>query len=119
MTRKRILIWDEEFFLEPLSSSVVKVGYKDQVGWVGISRDCDINSPFAYQTGPLESTDEGIGNSLTATPTIRSALLCVAHHLKEMQMKAEALRINPQARRGMAQWALREFFDEHCDGAEL
>ena len=118
-TRKRVLIREEEFILEPLSPSVVKVEYGDQVGWVGISRDCDVNNPFAYQTQPLKSLDEGVGSSLTAAPTIQSALRCLSYSLIEGQKKEEALRINPQARRGMAQWALQEFLDGLGDGDQL
>ena len=119
MTRKRVLIREEEFILEPLSSSVVRVEYGDQVGWIGISRDCDVNHPFAYQSRPPDSLDKGVGSSLTATATIQSALRCLSFSLIEGQKKEEALRINPQARRGMAQWALQEFLDGLEDGGEI
>ena len=49
MTRKRTIIRREKFILELLSPSVVNVGHQDQVGWIGISRDSDVNSPFARQ----------------------------------------------------------------------
>ena len=119
MTRKRVLIREEEFILEPLSPSVVKVEYKDQVGWIGISRDCDVNNPFAYQSRPPDSLDEGVGSSMTAVPTIQLALRCLSYSLIEGQKKEEALRINPQARRGMAQWALHEYLDALEDGDEI
>ncbi len=119
MTRKRVLIREEEFILEPLSPSVVRVEYRDQVGWIGISRDCDVNHPFAYQSRPPDSLDEGVGSSLTAVPTIQIALRCLSFSLIEGQKKEEALRINPQARRGMAQWALQEFLDGLGDGDQL
>ena len=119
MTRKRVIIRGEEFILEPLSPSVVKVEYRDQVGWVGISRDCDVNHPFGYQTQPLKSLDEGVGSSLTATATIHSALSHLSYSLIEAQKKEEALRINPEARRGMAQWQLQEFLDGLEDGDEI
>ena len=119
MTRKRVLIREEEFILEPLSSSVVRVEYGDQVGWIGISRDCDVNNPFAYQSRPPDSLDEGVGSSLTATATIQSALSHLSYSLIEAQKKEEALRINPQARREMAQWALQEFLIGLEDGDEI
>ena len=119
MTRKRVLIRGEEFILESISPSVVKVEYKEQVGWVGISADCDVNNPFAYQTLPLKSLDEGVGSSLTAVPTIQIALRCLSFSLIEGQKKEEAPRINPQARRGMAQWALQEFLEGLGDGDQL
>ena len=119
MARKRVKIRGEEFSLEPLSPSVVKVEYRDQVGWVGISRDCDVNSPFGYQTQPLKSLDEGVGSGLTAGPTIQTALRCLSYSLIEAQKKEEALRINPQARREMAQWALQEFLIGLEDGDEI
>ena len=119
MTRKRIIIDGEDFFLEPLSPSVVRVEHRDQVGYFGISRDWDVNRPFAYQSSPLESLDEGIGNSMTATTTPRSALRCLAYHLTEAQKKEESQRINPEARKGMAQWQLHECLEGLPDGAEL
>ena len=119
MTGKQIIIDGESFLLEPLSPSVVKVEYRDQVGWFGSSNDCDINGPFAYQNWPLESLDEGVGNSLTTTTTPHSALRCLAHSLTEAQRKADSQRITPQARRGMAQWALHDYLEGLTDGAEL
>ncbi|MCY4365184.1 MAG: hypothetical protein OXE17_03000 [Chloroflexi bacterium] len=93
MTRKQVIIRGEEFILEPLSPSVVKVEYRDQVGWVG--------------------------SSLTATATIQSALRCLSFSLIEVQRKEEALRINPEARRGMAQWQLHEYLEGLEDGDEI
>ena len=119
MTRKRVIIRGEEFILEPISPSVVRVEYGDQVGWIGISRDCDVNNPFAYQSRPPDSLDEGVGSSLTAVPTIQIALRCLSFSLIQAQKKEEALRINPQARRGMAQWALQEFLEGLEDGDEI
>ena len=48
MTRKRVMINGKEFLIEALSQSVVKAEHKEQVGWIGISKDCDVNSPFAF-----------------------------------------------------------------------
>ena len=118
MTRKRVTIDGEDFFLEPLSPSVVKVEYMDQVGWIGVSKECDVDRAFAYQTWPLESLDEGVGSSMTLTSTPQSALRCLTYGLIEAQRKEESQRINPKALRGMAQWALQEYLEGLPDEGE-
>ena len=119
MTRKRVMINGKEFLIEALSPSVVKVEHKEQVGWIGISKDCDVNSPFAFQFRETESLDEGVGTNITASSTPRTALICMAFHLTQAQQKEESLRINPEARRGMARWQLHEYLEGLEDGAEL
>ena len=80
-TRKQIIVRGESFFLEPLSPSVVRVEHRDQVGWFGISRNWDVDNPFAFQTWELESYDDGVGNSMTETSTPESALNSLIHWL--------------------------------------
>ena len=118
MTRKHVIIDGEEFFLESLSPSVVKVEYKDQVGRIGVSKECGADLAFAYQTQPLESLDEGVGSSTTLTSTPQSALRCLTYGLIEAQRKEESQRINPKARRGMAQWTLQEYLEGLPDEGE-
>ena len=118
MTRKHVIIDGEDSFLESLSPSVVKADHRDQVGWIGVSMECDADLAFAYQTWPLESLDEGVGSSTTLTSTPQSALRCLTHRLIEAQRKEESQRINPKARRGMSQWTLQEYLEGLPNGGE-
>ena len=111
MTRKHLIVDCEDFFLEPLSPAVVRVEYRDQVGYFGISKDWDVNIPFAYQTSEPVSYEDGVGSSMTSTTTPDSALNCLTYRLKEAQRKEDSQRINPAARKGMAQWVLHEFLE--------
>ena len=118
MTRKQIIVRGESFFLEPLPPSVVRVEHRDQVGWFGISRNWDVNYPFAFQTWEPESYDAGVGNSMTEASTPESALNSLIHHMTEAQRKLDSQRLNPQARRGMAQWLLHEYLEGLPDSVE-
>ena len=88
------------------------------MGWIGISRNWDVNYPFAFQTWEPESYDAGVGNSLTEASTPESALNSLVHHMTEAQRKLDSQRLNPQARRGMAQWLLHEYLEGLPDSVE-
>ena len=119
MTQKRVLIKGEEFFLEMVSPSIVKVTYKEQVGWIGLSNNSDGNNAFAHQTRPLKTGEEAVGSSMSDAPTSRLALVELAIRLTRRQERAEYLRINPKARKGLAEWELKEFMEGLSEGEEI
>ena len=75
--------------------------------------------PLHSQFREPESLDEGVGTNITASSTPRTAVICMAFHLTQAQQKEESLRINPEARRGMARLQLHEYLEGLEDGAEL
>ena len=109
----------KDYFLEALSSSIVKVTYREQVGWIGLSTSSDDNKTFAHQTWPLQEGEKTLGTSMTDAQTPRLALLALAFRLTLRQKRAEHLRINPQAREGVAQWELKEFMENLVEGEEV
>ncbi len=111
MQRKEIIVRGERFILEPLSPSVVRVEHRDHVGYFGIYKDWDVKYPFAFQTWEPQSYDDGVGNSMTRAATPESALDQLIHYMTEMQRQTDSQRINPEARKGMAQWTLHEFLE--------
>ena len=118
MTRKEIIVEGDSFFLEPLSPSVVRVEHRDHVGYFGIYKDWDLKYPFAFQTWELESYDDGVGNSMTRTTTPESALKQLARYMTEMQRETDSQRVNPEARKGMAQWMLHQFMETLPDALD-
>ena len=51
MTRKHVIIDGEDFFLEPLSPSVVKVEYKDRWGGSVLARSATSTEPSPTRPG--------------------------------------------------------------------
>lgn len=118
MPRKEIIVNGESFFLELLSPSVVRVEHRDHVGYFGIYKDWDLKYPFAFDLSEPESYDDGVGHSMTRTTTPESALKSLIHYMTEMQRKTDAQRINPEARKGMAQWQLHQFLETLPDSLD-
>ncbi len=118
MPMKEIIVEGERFVLERLSSAVVRVKHRDQVGYFGIYKDGDLKYPFAFQTWEPQSYDEGLGNSMTKSTTPESALRDLIHYMTEMQRKTDEQQINPEARKGVAQWTLQEFIETLPDSLD-
>jgi hypothetical protein len=118
MTRKEIIAEGDSFFLEPLSPSVVRVEHRDHVGYFGIYKDWDLKYPFAFQTWAPVSYDDGVGNSMTRTTTPESALKQLIHYMTEAQRQTDSQRVNPEARKGMAQWKLHQFLEALPDALD-
>ena len=115
---KEIFVEGDRFVLERLSPSVVQVRHRDHVGYFGLYKDGDLTHPFAFQTWELESYDEGLGNSLTRSRTPEFALRSLIHYMKEMQRETDEKRINPEARKGLAQLTLQEFLETLPDSLD-
>ena len=118
MPRKEIIVDGERFFLEPLSPSVVRVEHRDHVGYFGIYVDLDVEEPFAFQTREPESYEDGVGNSMTKSATPEGALDTLIHYMKKKQQRTDAQQINPEARKGMAQWTLHQFLETLPDALD-
>ena len=43
---------EAEFMLDPVNDAVVKVTHRNQVGWIGISLDWDVQRPYTFTTKP-------------------------------------------------------------------
>ena len=108
---KEIIIEGERFVLEQMSPAVVRVKHRDQVGYFGLYKDGDLTYPFAFQFLEPQSYDEGIGNSMTRSTSPESALRSLIRYMKEMQRTTDEQQINPEARKGLAQWTLQEFLE--------
>ena len=115
---KEIIIEGEKFVLEPLSPAVVRVTHRDQVGYFGLYKDGDLKYPFAFQTWEPQSYDEGLGNSMTNSATPELALRGLILYLRDKQRKTDEQQINPEARKGLAEWTLQEFLDTLPDSPE-
>ena len=51
---------EAEFMLDPVNDAVVKVTHRNQVGWIGISLDWDVQRPYTFTTSPAEISDDGL-----------------------------------------------------------
>lgn len=111
MSRKELIFEGERLVLEFMSPSVVRVEYRDQVGYMGVFKGLDVDRLFAYQLLEPNSFDGGLGNEMTATSSLESAVRCLLYQLKVSQRRTESERINPEARRGLAEWELNEFME--------
>ena len=115
---KEIIIEGERFVLEPLLPAVVRVTHRDQVGYFGLYKDGDLKYPFAFQLSEPKSYDEGVGDSLSRATNPESALHTLIHDMREKQRKTDEQQINPEARKGLAEWTLQEFLDTLPDSPE-
>ena len=118
MPMKEIIVEGERFVLERLSPAVVRVKHRDQVGYFGIYKDGDLKYPFAFQFLEPESYEEGIGNSMTRSTPPESTLRSLIHYMTEMQRTTDEQQINPEARKGLAQWTLQEFLETLPDSLD-
>ena len=118
MQRKEIIVEGERYILEQMSPAVVRVKYRDQVGYFGLYKDGDLKYPFAFQTSEPQSYEEGLGNGMTKSTTPESVLRILIYYMTESQREADEQQINPEARKGLAEWALQEFLDTLPDSPD-
>ena len=55
---------------------------------------------------------------MTKSTTPESALRSLIHYMTEMQRKTDEQQINPEARKGLAQWTLQEFLETLPDSLD-
>ena len=118
MQRKEIIVEGERYVLEQMSPAVVRVTHRDQLGYFGLYKGGDLKYPFAFQLFEPKSYDEGIGDSLSRATTPESALRTLIHDMREKQRKADEQQINPEARKGLAEWTLQEFLQTLPDSLD-
>ena len=55
---------------------------------------------------------------MTRTTTPESALKQLVRYMTEMQRETDSQRVNPEARKGMAQWMLHQFMETLPDALD-
>ena len=110
-----------EFILRPLSESLVKVTYRDQVGYIGINRNRDAEKPYTWlhmdRMAEVSRADverytspDGIHGNLFGEATPEEALSVLCDIQLQVQRKEDPQRANSEERK-----VLREFLDELPD----
>ena len=114
ITEKRIYSFrDAEFLLEPVSDSVIRIAYGDDVAYVGMNVDWNPNRPYCWTELEWQVQAEGIDvSSVFEYPTIDEALERPCEDMLKAQRRRDAQRINPEERKAAARRVMREFLDE-------
>ena len=102
----------EEFILEAISDSVVKVTHREQIGYFGVNRNWDPMAPYTLTQNKASVHADGIeGFSINsyARPSVALETLC--GWMLENQRKLDASRDSPEDRKNLARWALGEFLE--------
>ena len=112
--KKRAYIYrDEEFILEPLSESVVRVTYQGQLGYVGLNRDWEADRPYTWINWEGDIHEDGISAGFSYTyPIPELALEDLCGLLLREQRKQDSQRINPEERKKAVRQVFREFLEE-------
>ena len=99
-----------DFILEPVNESVVKVTHRDQTGYIGINVEWDAASPYSWCTLPDSAQPSGVRNAVARFSTPDQALSRLCRLLLSEQSKADSQKINPEERQAAARQVLQEFF---------
>ena len=103
----------EEFILEAISNSVVKVTHREQIGYFGVNRNWDPAAPYTLTRNRASVHADGIeGYSITSYAKPGGALKTLCGWMLEGQRKLDAGRDSPEDRKNLARWALGEFLEE-------
>ena len=103
---------EAEFMLDPVNDAVVKVTHRNQVGWIGISLDWDVQRPYTFTTSPAEISDDGLDGVVFRFSTPDEALKFLCTMLLDDQGREDSQRVNPEERKAAAKRVLREFLNE-------
>ena len=104
-----------EFMLAPVNDAVVKVTHRNQVGWIGISLDWDVQRPYTFTTSPTQISDDGVDGFegfVLRYSTPDEALKSLCTMLLDDQGREDSQRVNPEERKAAAKRVLREFLNE-------
>ena len=114
-----------EFILQPMSDSLVRVMYRDQVGYIGVNQNWDVAAPYSWTyvedgSGPggdIERTarPDGIHRNPFGESTPEAELAVVCNILLNLHRREDSRRVNPEERKQAARKVLREFLDELPD----
>ena len=103
---------EAEFMLDPVNDAVVKVTHRNQVGWIGISLDWDVQRPYTFTTSSAEISDDGLDGVVFRYSTPDEALKFLCTMLLDYQGREDSRRVNPEERKASAKRVLREFLNE-------
>ena len=103
---------EAEFMLDPVNDAVVKVTHRNQVGWIGISLDWDVQRPYTFTTSPAQISDDGLDGVVFRYSTPDEALKSLCTMLLDDQGREDSQRVNPEERKAAAKRVLREFLNE-------
>ena len=111
--------WSYEFgraqvTLRRLSESLIKVTYRDQVGYLGLVKDFDAGKPYGWSATGSGVSEDGVAYGMHYS-TPESALSDLCRIMLSDQRKEDSKRINPEERKEAARVVLGEFFDELPD----
>ena len=100
--------------LQRLSESLIKVTYRDQVGYLGLVKDFDAGRPYGWSVSESGVSEDGLAYAMHYS-TPESALSDLCRIMLSDQRKEDSKRINPEERQQAARVVLKEFFDELPD----
>ena len=103
---------EAEFMLDPVNDAVVKVTHRNQVGWIGISLDWEVQRPYTFTTSPAQISDDGLDGVVFRYSTPDEALKSLCTMLLDDQGREDSQRVNPEERKAAAKRVLREFLNE-------
>ena len=113
MKRRIYSYRDEQFILEPIYESVVRVTYMEQTGYVGLNRDWEADRPYTWINWEGDIDEDGISASFSYTyPVPELALEDLCRVLLREQRKQDSQRINPEERKEAGRQVFREFLEE-------
>ena len=120
MNRRVYSYQDEEFILDPISDSVVRVTHGEQTGFFGLKKDWEAARPYTWINWVVDAHEDGIAADFSYSyPIPEMALEDLCRVLLREQRKQDGKRINPEERKGAAGQVLREFLEELPDGGPV
>ena len=113
MKRRIYSYRDEQFILEPLYESVVRVTYREQTGYVGLNSDWEADRPYTWINWEGDFDEGGISAGLSYSyPVPELALEDLCRVLLREQRKQDSQRINPEERKQAGRQVFKEFLEE-------
>ena len=101
-----------EFTLEQINPSVVKVTYRDQTGYFGITTHWDVMRPYTLTTLEAAVRDDGVDTMGMGYQTPEQALNTLCRLLTDRQTQEDSRRINPEGMKEEARSLLADFLKE-------
>ena len=120
MNRRLYSYQDEEFILDPVSDSVIRVTHQEQTGYFGLKKDLEAARPYTWVNWEHDVQEDGISASFSYSyPTTEMALEDLCRVLLRAQRKQDDKRINPEERKEAARQVMWEFLEELPDGGPV
>lgn len=120
MNRRIYSYQDEEFILDPISNSVIRVTHGEQTGYFGLKKDWEAARPYTWISWESDAHEDGIAADFSYSyPVPEMALEDLCRVLLREQRKQDDKRINPEERKEAARQVMREFLEEFPDGGPV